>query len=166
MAIPNFQAVMLPLLRFTEDQQEHSLRQAIEHLASHFELTPEERRELLPSGRQATFDNRVDWARTYLTKAGLLEATRRAHFRITARGLDVLKQNPPEINVALLRQFPKFVEFQTRGRSAAAVAGETEPATPQTPEEEIEAAYQELTAPLARNCWKPSRASPQPFSNG
>jgi restriction system protein len=76
MAIPDYQSIMLPLLKFAGDGEEHSLREAIEDLADEFSLTDEERKELLPSGRQATFDNRVGWARTYMKKAGLLESTK------------------------------------------------------------------------------------------
>ena len=65
MAIPDFQSVMLPLLNFAADQQEHSLQDTVEALAIVFELTSEEREELLPSGKQARFDNRVAWARSY-----------------------------------------------------------------------------------------------------
>lgn len=72
MTIPDYQTVMLRLLRFAADGQEHSLREAIENLADHFDLSDDERKVLLPSGRQATFDNRVGWARTYMKKAGLL----------------------------------------------------------------------------------------------
>ena len=96
---------MLPLLRLVGDEGEHSLRETIETLADEFDLTDDERRHLLPSGRQATFDNRVGWARTYMKKAGLLESTKRGYFRITERGLGVIGQNPPEINTAFLKQF-------------------------------------------------------------
>ena len=139
MAIPDYQSIMLPLLRLAGDRQEHSLREVIEALAGEFYLTDEERKELLPSGRQATFDNRVGWARTYLKKAGLLESTKRGYFQITERGLDVLKQNPPEIDNAFLRQFPEFIEFQTP-RDKKRI--EQDVSDTQTPEEEIEAAYQ------------------------
>jgi restriction system protein len=86
MAIPDYQSIMLPLLKFASDGQEHSLRGSIEALADEFDLTGEERRELLPSGQQATFDNRVGWARTYMKKAGLLKTTRRGFYLITDRG--------------------------------------------------------------------------------
>ena len=86
---------MLPLLKLAGDRKEHSLREVIEALADELKLTDEERKELLPSGQQATFDNRVGWARTCMKKAGLLKSTRRGYFQITERGLDVLEQNPP-----------------------------------------------------------------------
>lgn len=68
MAVPDYQTVMLPLLQVLSDSNEHSLREAIETLSSHFELTDEDRAELLPSGKQPTFDNRVGWASTYLKR--------------------------------------------------------------------------------------------------
>lgn len=113
MAIPDYQSIMLPLLEFAGDGQEHSLRETIEALADRFELTREERTQLLPSGQQATFDNRVGWARTYLKKAGLLRSTRRGYYEITDRGQQVLAEHPAEITAAYLRQFPAFVEFLT-----------------------------------------------------
>ncbi len=114
MAIPDYQSIMLPLLRHTGDRQEHSLRTAIEALAIKFTLTAAERKELLPSGQQAIFDNRVGWAITYLKKAGLLAATRRGYFQITERGLETLSTAPSEINDRFLSQFPEFREFKKR----------------------------------------------------
>jgi restriction system protein len=90
--IPDYQTGMLPLLSLAADGEEHRLRDAIEELANHFDLTEDERKELLPSGRQATFDNRVGWARTYMKKAGLLESPRRGYFRITDQGIQALEQ--------------------------------------------------------------------------
>jgi restriction system protein len=143
MAIPDYQSIMLPLLALAGDGQEHSLREAIEALSTRFGLTGEERRDLLPSGRQPTFDNRVGWARTYLKKAGLLASTRRGYFRITQRGLDVLDKQPPAIDTAYLKQFPEFVKFQTPAQKEEEQAP-PEPDDGATPEEQIEAAYQKL----------------------
>lgn len=152
MSIPDYQAVMLPLLKFTADQNEHSLRETIEILADHFCLTEEERKELLPSGRQATFDNRVGWARTYLKKAGLLESTKRGYFQITNRGCEIIESNPVEINAKFLEQFPEFLEFQNhtpQSEEYIANGNETEVSTTRTPEEELELAIQKLTQELA-----------------
>lgn len=71
MAIPDYQTVMLPLLKLASDDKEHQIREAVNMLADQFKLTEAERKETLPSGG-AIFDNRVGWARTYLKKAGLL----------------------------------------------------------------------------------------------
>jgi restriction endonuclease Mrr len=92
---------MLPLLMFLGDGGEHSLREAIDSLADQFSLTEAERAEMLPSGQQGTFNNRVAWARTYLKKAGLLESTRRGFFRITERGKKVLAGTPARILVKM-----------------------------------------------------------------
>jgi restriction system protein len=149
MAIPDYQSIMLPLLKFASDGQEHSLRESIEALADEFSLTAEERRELLPSGQQAIFDNRVGWARTYLKKAGLLRTTRRGYYLITDRGQETLAENPSAINVAFLKQFQEFLEFQKSSKRQADETSEQEAAHTQTPEEEIEAAYQKLRQGLA-----------------
>ncbi|HMB46407.1 MAG TPA: winged helix-turn-helix domain-containing protein [Candidatus Methanoperedens sp.] len=113
MAIPDYQSIMLPLLKFAGDKKEHSIREAIEHISGLFNLSNEEKRELLSSGQQPIINNRTGWARTYLKKAGLLESPRKSYFKITDIGLNVLKQNPPEITNKYLEQFPGFVEFKT-----------------------------------------------------
>jgi restriction system protein len=149
MAIPDYQSIMLPLLKFASDGKEHSLRETIEALAEKFRLSDDERRNLLPSGQQTIFDNRVGWARTYLKKAGLLETTRRGYYRITKRGQDVLRQNLPQINVAFLKQFAEFIEFQSTHRNRVDEPDDQEAAETRTPEEEIEAAYQRVREGLA-----------------
>ena len=148
MAIPDYQSIMLPLLRLVGNEKEHSLRDSIDTLAVKFNLSDEDRKELLPSGQQATFNNRVGWARTYMKKSGLVESTRRGYFRITERGLEVLRQNPPKIDTAFLRQYPEFVEFQTprQGAKDEGIDQDTVE-TQQTPEEEIEAVYWEDLMP-------------------
>lgn len=113
MAIPDYQNIMLPLLKYAGDKKEHSIREAIEHISKILNLSEEEKRELLPSGQQPIITNRTVWARTYLKKAGLLESPKRSYFKITDIGLNVLKQNPTEINSKYLEQFPGFVEFRT-----------------------------------------------------
>ncbi|GBC59159.1 restriction endonuclease [Desulfonema ishimotonii] len=111
MSIPDFQSVMLPLLKFLGDHQEHSLRETLDNLAIQFDLSENERRELLPSGKKAVFYDRVGWARTYLKKAGLLENTKRGYFRITKRGLTILDQNLLKIDVRFLCQIEEFLKF-------------------------------------------------------
>ncbi len=127
MPIPDYQSVMLPLLRWTSDGQEHSSREAIDSLADNFELTEAERKELLASGQQEVFNNRVSWASTYMKKAGLLEATRRGHFAITQLGLDVLVMQPERIDVNFLGQFDGFREFRASGRARTAASIPQEP---------------------------------------
>lgn len=148
MTIPDFQSLMLPLLRYAADGKEYSLREAIEALADEFHLSDAERRELLPSGSQSAFDNRVGWSRTYLKKAGLLSSPRRSYFQITSRGQEVLASNPARINIGFLRQFPEFLEFQ-RGQSKDSEVSIADGTELITPEESIESAYQRARATLA-----------------
>jgi restriction system protein len=103
---------MLPFLRHLGDSNEHTLRDTEEALAEHFKLTPTERAELLPSGQQGIFRNRIGWARTYLKKAALIEAPKRAVFKITERGLQTLASNPARIDAKFLEQWPEFIEFR------------------------------------------------------
>jgi restriction system protein len=152
MSIPDYQSVMLPLLKFLKDGGEHSLREAIDFLADEFSLAEAERAEMFPSGQQATFTNRVGWARTYLKKAGLLEATRRSYFRITPRGRQVLSDAPPKIDVNFLEQFDEFLQFRNlrkeKNHTEEAATGESIEQS-QTPEESLESAYQKLREGLA-----------------
>jgi restriction system protein len=152
MPVPDFQSLMLPLLQFSDDRQEHSTREAVDALANFFELSEEDRAELLPSGQQTTLGNRVTWAITYLKKAGLLEATRRSHFRITERGSSVLIESPSRIDIKYLDRFPEFVEFRTKRNTSDVQSTEslsTGDGEEQTPEEAIESAHQRLRNDLA-----------------
>jgi restriction system protein len=162
MAIPDFQTIMLPLLKLAGDGEEHSLRETMETLANEFGLTDEERREFLPSGRQPMFDNRVGWARTYMKKAGLLKSTRRGYYQITERGLGVLGEKPRVINTATLSQFPEFVEFQSP-KPKGAEQERPEPDHSATPEEEIEAAYQQLKESLIKELLETVKVCPSAF---
>lgn len=153
MPIPDYQSLMLPLLRFVADGNDHTTREAVEILASEFQLSPAERTELLASGQQAIFNNRVAWANSYLKKAGLLESPRRGALRITSRGKQILDEDPPKIDVRFLERFPEFIEFRDVPRNNRG-AETTEPAvaaTEQTPEEALELAHQSLRLSLAQD---------------
>ena len=151
MPIPDYQTCMLPFLRYLGDGKEHSLREAEEALAEHFKLSPAERAELLPSGQQGIFKNRIGWARTYLKKAGLLEAPRRAVFKITERGLKALASNPARIDAKYLEQWPEFIEFRDISKPGNEPALPVElPLAKTTPEEAIELAHQGLRGQLAQ----------------
>jgi restriction system protein len=159
MAIPDYQSIMLPLLKLARDSKEHSLRESIDTLASQFELNADERNELLPSGKQPVFDNRVGWARTYMKKAGLLESPRRGFFRITKRGLDVLASNPTSINVEFLEQFPEFMEFRTLRHEKEEVDSTSSTDPTRTPEESLEGAFQSLRQSLASDILQEIKSS-------
>src|SRR3954447_20249426 len=116
MAIPDFQTLMLPVLR-EASTGEVRISEVVERLANEFNLSPEERSHLLPSGRQTTFANRVHWAKSYLGKASLVELTRRAHFRITSRGQEILASTPTRIDIKFLSRFRSFKNFVTLKKS-------------------------------------------------
>lgn len=150
MAIPDFQSVMLPLLKSVADSKEHLLRDLVEQLAAEFNLTTEEREALLPSGSALTFNNRVAWAATYLKKAGLLARPKRSCIVITDRGLDTLKSNPSIINMKYLEQFPEYIAFKDNQTEELPKTIPTSASlVTDTPEELLEEAHIKLTSSLA-----------------
>lgn len=152
MALPDFQQLMLPLLRYLADGKEHPNREVLDALADEFKLTEEERKELLPSGQDYLFRNRVAWARTHLKGAGLVDNPRRGFFVITEQGRSLLAGKPDTINLKILHNYPAYLEFRNRhkikdkdaeidsGDSAGVEHGEDS----RTPEEQIEAAFELL----------------------
>ena len=120
MAVPDFQTLMLPLLKLASDGQQHSLSEAIEQMAKEFQLSHEDQAELLPSGQQRLY-NRIGWARTYLKKAGLLQTVGPGRFKVTDRGQEVLASQPTTINVAFLEsKFPEMLAFRARSKTEVA----------------------------------------------
>lgn len=149
MAIPDYQAIMLPLLKFASDGKEHSIEEARGKMASIFSVTDEEKKALLPSGRQTVFSNRVAWAKVYLHHAGILDSLRRGYFQISERGREILSENPRELNVKYLERFPEFVEFRTTDKKPKKAAAQVQTESDEeTPEEMLESAYQRLRADL------------------
>jgi restriction system protein len=154
MAIPDFQTVMLPLLRVLEAGRERAKRDLVDELAEHFNLSDEERNALLPSGRQATFDNRIAWALSHMSKAGLVVSPRRSYYQLTERGAQVLSRGLDRVDMKVLSEFPEYVAFRTPKIGSGVVS------PPQTlnstsveeisPTESIELSYQRLRDELAR----------------
>lgn len=152
MAIPDFQTIMLPLLKLTADQKEYEFHDLVETLANEFTLSKEERKVLLPSGTAFLFDNRVGWARLYLVRAGLLEKKRRGFVKITQRGSQVLMQKPERIDTKFLEQYPEFAEFKRlpkRGRASSSITKDEEVGE-KTPEEAFENSYEQIRHELAQ----------------
>jgi restriction system protein len=151
MAVPDYQSLMLPLLQFAARKgTEISTSEAVEALAKELGLAEDDLKEMLPSGIQTAFVNRVGWASTYMKKAGLLEATRRGFYRITDRGRELLNKQPSAINVKLLRQYPEFLEFQKlRGTGSEEKIKDGTAVSTATPSEALEAAYENLRSELA-----------------
>jgi restriction system protein len=147
--IPDFQTLMLPLLQLISDGKEHTIREIIDRLADEFKLSEMERKEMLPSGTQAIFDNRVSWAKAHLKKAGLLDSPRRAIFVITDLGKRVLENNPGRIDIKYLKQFPSYAEFINPSKVENEEDTINISMLEQTPEETLEKAYQEIRKTLA-----------------
>jgi restriction system protein len=147
MPIPNYQTIMLPLLQLASDKQEHKFSDAVQYIAEKFSLTDEEKGELLPSGTQAVFNNRVGWARSYLKQAALLSSTKRGYFKITEQGLNLLAEKPEKINSALLERYAEFQEFRNRKKDQSKIpeeTGTTHIPENETPEDSLAAAYKLL----------------------
>jgi len=149
MAIPGFQSIMLPLLKLLSDNKERVVDEIVNSLGKHFSLTQEEMEELLKSGVQARFRNRVGWARTHLKMAGLVTTPRRGIVTITERGQDVLKENLKEINMKFLDKYPEYIEFRNRTRPSGSQDAASDEQTVQTPQETIESSFLNLRADLA-----------------
>ncbi len=165
MPIPDYQTVMLPLLEYYSDGKTHPIGDAVDLLGRQFALSEDELRELLPSGRQEKFRNRVAWAKTYLVKAGLLSSPKRGHFAITPAGQSTLREKPARIDVAFLRRFPSFVSFvETKNPSGA--TSEPVPAPMESPEEMIEAAHARLNQDLASDLLGRIKAARPVFFEG
>ncbi|MCM3341176.1 restriction endonuclease [Paenibacillus sp. MER TA 81-3] len=113
MAVPDYQAFMYPFLKLLEDGQDHTLQEAYEALANYFQLSLEDREELIPSGKQLVYHNRIGWARTYLKKAHLLSSPKRGTFRITERGREVLTDpEASSLNLNYLMRYEEFLTFK------------------------------------------------------
>lgn len=148
MSVPEYQAFMLPLLLLAADGAEHRSSEAVDRLVDQFLLTDEDLRELLPSGNQTKLVNRVGWAKTYLTKAGLLESAGYGRFRITDRGQSVLKEKPATIDAKFLTRYSEFKKFRATTEPEGDESKGPEE-TAYTPEESLEASYLRLRRQLA-----------------
>jgi restriction system protein len=149
MPIPDFQTVMLPVLRDLANG-ERTGQETLDALAAEFMLEPEEIAQRLPSGKQATFSNRVAWAKSHLKGAGLIESPRRGVYRITDRGRATLAENPPKIGMSYLMRFPEYVAYRGGGRNGADAIESTTRASPRTipldgrtPDDLMEDGYQQ-----------------------
>lgn len=149
MATPDFQTIMLPLLRFAADGREHAVADAREALASTMNLSSNDLTVRLPSGTQTVWANRVAWAKVHLERAGLLHSTKRGVFQITERGLGVLKAPPERVTLRFLSQYPEFVEFRSKKREVTADDDVSADDERGTPEERLEKAYVEIRQDLA-----------------
>lgn len=136
-SIPDFQTLMRPVLELHADGRDHESVAVVATMADHFELSPDERAEMLPSGGQRLFNNRIAWSVTHMAQAGLLERPRRGVTRITARGQQVLSEKPHRVDMKVLNQFAEYREFRSRKRKPDKPADGSEPATADAPPLEL-----------------------------
>ena len=166
MPIPDYQFLMLPVLKASVSG-EVRIGAVVERLADELRLTDDERAQLLPSGKQTVFSNRVHWAKSYLSKAQLVELTRRGHFRITPLGQSVLKQNPVGIDNRFLEQFEGFKQFRERANESDTDASVIPTAAvedlKQTPDEIMRAAHQQINSALGQDLLDRVRNAPPDF---
>jgi restriction system protein len=150
-AVPDFQTLMLPVLKAAATN-EVRLSDLVDRLAEEFHLTEDEKLQLLPSGKQTTLSNRTGWAKTYLTKAGLVRTTRRGYFEATEPGREVLAQHPLRIDIGFLSQFPQFEEFRKAGQeensSFSKPSSEIAKDSRQTPDEQLRDTHQAIEREL------------------
>jgi restriction system protein len=152
--IPDFQSLMPPILKYHASGEDRPRRALVEHLATKFDLTDEERRELLPSGTQRRFDNRVAWSLSHLTHAGLLERPARGVTRITERGIDILARHPDRVDLSVLNEFEEYREFRSPSGDDRQIPPQHPTGTPESdasPEETIETAVDSLKTALAHD---------------
>lgn len=169
MAIPGYQDFMSPLLKIAADGEEHTVADAMDTLAEQVQLSESDRDELLPSGTQTRFYNRVTWALTYLSKSLLIQKTGRGRFRIADRGRTVLARVPARIDNAFLEQFAEYKLFKSKKSpksSEVKVVNEDGQETNEpdiTPDERLDAAYKELRETLADDLLERVRAASPKF---
>ena len=145
MAVPDFQSFFKPLLDLAADGKEHSIQEAREAIAKSMALPEADLKELLLSGIQTKFENRVAWAKSYFIQAKVLEAPRRSYFRITPRGVGLHKAGHKRIDIRILNQYPEFLEFH---KSKSPKEEEQEPSK-ETPEETLQKSYESIRGDLA-----------------
>lgn len=148
MAIPDFQSLMLPLLTYLAGDTERTNRDTLDALAASSNLSDDERTQLLPSGRPTVFRNRVAWAKSYLVRAGLIEASRRGIYRITDLGRQVLAGHPEHIDLKFLGSFPGSRGFGSPAKQSSETQVAASPDS-MTPEDHIELGYQQIRGALA-----------------
>ena len=160
MSIPDFQSIMLPLLKLAGDGEVHNFHDVVDKLANEFGLSEEEVSSLIPSG-QPRFENRVGWAKTYLKKSGLITYPKRGHLKITQRGMETLEENPKTIDMDFLKRFPEYVKFRQGNQKEEESPSESDEDL--TPEEALENAYQRIRDDLADELLETILISPPVF---
>ncbi|MBE9030864.1 restriction endonuclease [filamentous cyanobacterium LEGE 11480] len=165
MSVPDYQSFLLPLLEFLHDGSKHSIREAYETLATRLNLTEEDLNELLPSGQQTKYENRVGWAAQHLKKASLIDKPARGTLQITERGVEVLAQKLSSLDSKFLQQYPEYLIFIGRSPRTNQPSNNDvgQASISQTPEEILQESYQALQAELAEELLHKLKSSSPAF---
>lgn len=148
MSIPKYDEMYREILDCLADGQVHKSKEVKDTVAMRFSLSPQERAELLPSGRQTLFDNRIGWARTYLKKAGLIHSPARGSYALTSVGRQALLKNPKSIDNTYLQQFESFRTFISSNYSAESESSDPSVVSSQTPQDTLDKAFKQITQTL------------------
>lgn len=166
MAVPTYEDLMLPLLKCLGGMNEAHVSDCLDPIAKQMGLTQQDREELLPTGKQTRFGNRVYWAKLYLSKAGLVESARRGYFRLSEAGKQFLEQSPQAVNNEVLSQFPEFVQWKEKSReggNSAISEASPEDFSESTPDEVLRQAHKSITDALSVELLDRIRKSPPVF---
>ncbi|MBA3323008.1 MAG: restriction endonuclease [Pyrinomonadaceae bacterium] len=150
MPIPDFQSLFLPMLELLSDGKPHQVQGLITALADRFKLSEVERAELLPSGKDRRFNNRVGWARTHLKKAGLIEYVQSGVYHLSERGRAVLSERPAKIDLHFLDRYEEHREFRRPKPRIESNGSSDSPPLDQTPRELLERSHETLRNSLAQ----------------
>ena len=168
MPVPKYYEMHKPFLEALKDGKPHTLKELKSTVASYFELTDHDLAEMLPSGRQTVFLNRIGWARTYLKKAGLIDSPARAVFVITSAGVSVLKENPMVIDTDFLMKFEdfrRFINLSASDPSGEGILGKVTSVS--TPDDVFEESFKEINENLADEILSEVvKLSPTAFADG
>ena len=148
MAVPKFFEFFEVFLKTLQDSEIHSIKDVRNSIAHSMQLSDEDLSEMVPSGKQTTFSNRILWARTYLDKAGLIETPSRGHYRITPEGLKALASGS-KIDLAYLKQYERFNDFHNSASPNKDIADDIETGANKSPMEILNEAFSQVDNMLA-----------------
>jgi len=156
MGLPTYQQLLLPTLQYVCQRfDDIPVSRLEEDIAKALKLSGEDLARVLPSGQQSVFANRLNWARSYLTKAGLMESPRRGFCRGAERGRELIEEGIPEIDMSILSRYPEFVAWRERHTPSEQ---DLEVETKQSPAEGIASHFEWLNTELSREIIEPVRA--------
>ena len=148
MSLPKYNELYRPILSALSSGEMRSLKEIKSEVASSLKISEEALSERLPSGNQPIFDNRVGWARSYLKKAGLIEAPQRSYLQITEEGRKLYASGVTITNALLANKYPAFAEFVGKKKEEAEAAAEQKDEE-ETPQETFERVFKSINDQLA-----------------